>query len=104
MEQTRNENPDYANSRNDYKEKMLESNYGEVPIKMPQDRNSDFDPKVVPKHKRDISGIEGKNISVHAKGMSTRQMSDQIQDIYGFDVSESLVAGITNKIMPEIEE
>ena len=70
---------------------------------MPQDRNSDFEPRVVPKHKRDISEIEGKIISMYAKGMSTRQISDQIQDIYGFDVSESLVSGITNKLMPDIE-
>lgn len=70
---------------------------------MPQDRNSDFNPKVVPKHQRDISKIEGKIICMYAKGMSARQILDQIQDIYGFDVNESLVAGITNKIMAEIE-
>ena len=103
MEQSQEEEPEYLNSRNGYKPKTLKSNYGEVPIKVPQDRNSDFDPKVVPKHKRDISEIEGKIISMYAKGMSTRQISDQIQDIYGFDVSESLVTGITNKLMPEIE-
>lgn len=104
MEQSQEAEPAYSNSRNGYKPKTLKSNYGEVPIKVPQDRNSDFEPKVVPKHKRDISEIEGKIISMYAKGMSTRQISDQIQDIYGFDVSESLVTGITNKIMPEIEE
>ena len=103
MEQSQEEEPEYLNSRNGYKPKRLKSNYGEVPIKVPQDRNSDFEPKVVPKHKRDISEIEGKIISMYAKGMSTRQISAQIQDIYGFDVSESLVTGITNKLMPEIE-
>lgn len=103
MEQSQEEEPEYLNSRNGYKPKTLKSNYGEVPIKVPQDRNSDFEPKVVPKHKRDISEIEGKIISMYAKGMSTRQIFDQIQDLYGFDVSESLVTGITNKLMPEIE-
>ena len=103
MERTKEEDPTYTDSRNGYKPKRLKSNYGEIPIRVPQDRNSDFDPKVVPKHKRDISEIEGKIISMYAKGMSTRQISDQIQDIYGFDVSESLVSGITNKILPEIE-
>lgn len=104
MEQTQKEKPEYSNSRNGYKPKTLKSSYGEIPIKVPQDRNSDFDPKVVPKYKRDISEIEGKIISMYAKGMSTRQISDQVNDIYGFEVSESLVTGITNKIMPEIEE
>ena len=103
MGQSRQDDPTYSDSRNGYKPKTLKSNYGEVPIKVPQDRNSDFDPQVVPKHKRDISEIEGKIISMYAKGLSTRQISDQIQDIYGFDVSEGLVSGITNKIMPEIE-
>jgi len=103
MEQSQLKDPTYSDSRNGYKPKTLKSNYGEVPVKVPQDRNSDFEPKVVPKHKRDISEIEGKIISMYAKGMSTRQISDQIQNIYGFDVSESLVTGITNKIMPEIE-
>ena len=104
MKQSQKEEPEYSNSRNGYKPKTLKSNYGEVPIKVPQDRNSDFEPKVVPKHKRDISEIEGQIISMYAKGMSTRQISDQVQDIYGFEVSESLVTGITNKLMPEIEE
>jgi putative transposase len=104
MVQTQKANPEYTDSRNGYKPKTLKSNYGEVPIRVPQDRNSDFEPKVVPKHQRDISEIEDKIISMYAKGMSTRQISDQIQDIYGFDVSESLVTGITNKIIPEIEE
>ena len=104
MVQTQEADPEYTDSRNGYKPKTLKSNYGEIPIRVPQDRNSDFEPKVVPKHQRDISEIEGKIVSMYAKGMSTRQKSDQIQDIYGFDVSESLVTGITNKIMPEIEE
>jgi putative transposase len=75
-----------------------------VPIRVPQDRKSDFELKNSDKHQRDISEIEGKIISMYAKGMSVRQISGQIQDIYGFDISESLVTGITNKIMPEIEE
>lgn len=104
MERSEEEDLTYSNSRNGYKPKALKSSYGEVPIKVPQDRNSDFDPKVVRKYQRDISEIEGKIISMYAKGMSTRQISNQIQDIYGFDVSESLVTGITNKLMPEIEE
>ena len=103
MEQAQAAEPTYTDSRNGYKPKTLKSSYGKIPIKVPQDRNSDFEPKVVPKHKRDISEIEGKIISMYAKGMSTRQISDQINDIYGFEVSESLVTGITNKLMPEIE-
>lgn len=95
--------PEYHNSRNGYKPKTLHSSYGEIPIQVPQDRNSDFDPKVVPKYGKDISAIEQKIISMYARGMSTRQISDQIEEIYGFEVSESMVTGITNKLLPEIE-
>ncbi len=97
------EDPEYNDSRNGYKDKTLYSTMGEIPIQVPQDRNSDFEPKVVPKYQRDISEIEGKIIAMYARGMSTRQISDQIQDIYGFEVSEGLVTGITNKLLPEIE-
>ena len=76
---------------------------GEIPISVPQDRNSDFEPQIVPKYKRDISEIEGKVISMYARGMSVRQISDQVRDIYGFDVSEGMVTAITNKLLPEIE-
>jgi putative transposase len=97
------EDPEYNDSRNGYKDKTLHSTMGEIPIQVPQDRNSDFEPKIVPKYQRNITEIEGKIIAMYARGMSTRQISDQVQDIYGFEVSEGLVTGITNKLLPEIE-
>ena len=90
-------------SRNGYKPKTLRSNYGSVDIRVPQDRNSDYEPRIVPKYSRDISEIDEKIIRMYARGMSTRQISDQIMDIYGFEVSEALVTDVTNKILPEIE-
>lgn len=93
-----------SNARNGTKPKTLRSQYGEIPISVPQDRNSEFEPKIVPKRKKDISSIENKIISMYAKGLSTRQISDQIEEIYGFDVSEGMVSDITNKLLPEIEQ
>jgi len=98
------ERSDNNNARNGTKPKTLRSQYGAIPINVPQDRNSDFEPKVVPKRKKDISNIEQKIISMYAKGLSTRQISDQIEEIYGFEVSEGMVSDITNKLLPEIEE
>ena len=95
--------PEYHDSRNGYKPKELRSSMGEIPIQVPQDRNSDFEPQVVPKYKKNISEIEGKIIAMYARGMSVAQVSEQIQDIYGFEVSESMVTAITNKLLPEIE-
>lgn len=97
----RSDNPDY---RNGTKPKKLRSSYGEIPIDVPQDRDGDFEPQIVQKRKKDISEIERKIISMSAKGMTTRQISDIIEDIYGFEVSEGMVTNVTNKILPKIEE
>ena len=93
-----------TNSRNGKKEKMIRSKYGEIPISVPQDRESTFTPKIVPKRQKDISSIENKIIGMYAKGMTTRQISEQVEDIYGFEASETMVSNITNKLLPEIEE
>ena len=97
------EDPAYRDSRNGYKPKTLRSNYGPVEIQVPQDRNSDYEPQIVPKYGRDISEIDEKIIKMYACGMTTRQISDQLKYIYGFEVSEALVTSTTNKILPEIE-
>jgi transposase-like protein len=80
-----------TNSRNGKKTKVLRSKYGEIPISVPQDRESTFEPKIVSKRTKDISGIEEKIISMYARGLSTRQISEQIEDIYGFSVGETMV-------------
>ncbi|MGI6174337.1 MAG: IS256 family transposase [Christensenellales bacterium] len=103
MQERSETEPDYSDSRNGYKPKTLKSSMGEIPISVPRDRNSDFEPQIVPKYARDISEIEGKIISMYARGFSVRQISDQIKEIYGFDVSEGMVTAITNKLLPEIE-
>lgn len=98
------ERTDIENARNGKKSKMLRSKYGEVEIDVPQDRDSSFEPKVVRKRQKDISSIEDKIIAMYAKGLSTRQISEQIEDIYGFEVSEGMVSDITDRLLPEIED
>ena len=101
--------PKYArssseNTRNGYKQKEIKSSLGTMKINLPQDRQSTFDPKIVEKRKKDISEIEHKIISMYAKGMTTSQISNIINDIYGFEPSESLISDITDKILPMVEE
>ena len=103
-EETQKIEPDYSDQRNGYKTKTVRSNYGPVEIDVPQDRKSDYDPKIVPKYSRDISGIDEKIIRMYAGGMSVSEISEQIEEIYGFGVSEGLVTGVTNKILPKIDE
>lgn len=69
-------------------------------IDAPQDRKSTFEPQVVKKRKKDISDIEQKIISMYAKGMTTRQISETIEDIYGFETYESFISDVTDKISP----
>ena len=69
-------------------------------IYVPQDRKSTFKPKVVKKRQKDISDIDPKIISMYAKGMTTRQISDTLVDIYGFEASESFISDVTDKIIP----
>ena len=95
---------DNSNSRNGKKSKIIHRKYGEALIDVPQDREGSFEPRVVKKHQKDISAIDDKIISMYAKGMTTRQISEQIEDIYGFEVSEGLVSDITDKLLPQIEE
>lgn len=93
-----------SNYRNGHTSKTLKSSVGPVQINVPRDRNAEFEPKIVPKYKRDISDIEQKIIAMYARGMSTREINEQIQEIYGFEVSAEMVSKITDKILPEIEE
>ena len=97
----RSDNDDY---RNGYKRKQVNSRYGSMEIEVPQDRKSTFEPQVVKKRQKDISDIDQKIISMYAKGMTTRQISETIEDIYGFETSESFISDVTDKILPQIED
>ena len=86
------------------KSKTLNSSYGKLQIDVPQDRQSSFAPKVIKKRQKDISEIDNKIISMYAKGMTTRQISETINDIYGFEASEGFISDVTDKMLPRIDE
>ena len=100
----KSERSDNEDSRNGYKTKQVNSSYGSMAIDIPQDRKSTFDPQVVKKRQKDISDIDQKIISMYAKGMTTRQISETIEDIYGFEASEGFISDVTDKILPQIED
>ena len=100
----KSERSDSDDYRNGYKSKKVQSSIGEVEISVPQDRKSTFEPQIVKKGQKDISDIDQKIIAMYAKGMTTRQISDTIEDIYGFDVSEGFISNVTDKILPQIED
>jgi len=91
------------NCRNGYSTKTLKSEFGEVEIQIPRDRKGEFEPKIIPKYQRNVSGIEEKIISLYARGMSTRDIGEQLKDLYGVEISAEMVSRITDRIIPEIK-
>ena len=92
------------NKRNGHTPKTVKSEFGEFQLDIPRDRNGEFEPEIVPKYCRDISGIEEKVISLYARGMTTRDIGAEIQERYGINVSAEKVAKITDRILPEIKD
>ena len=95
---------DGNNYRNGTKKKNVRSTYGEFQVEVPQDRNSTFDPQIVKKRQKDISEIDQKIINMYARGLTTRQISEQIEEIYGFECSESFISNITDKVIDKIQD
>lgn len=100
----KSERSDNEDSRNGYKTKRINTSYGSMEIDVPQDRKSTFEPRVVKKRQKDISEIDQKIISMYAKGMTTRQISNTLMEIYGFEASEGFISDVTDKLLPQIEE
>ena len=92
------------NSRNGYSKKTVKTELGPVEVKIPRDRIGEFEPKIIPKHQRSINGIEDKILSLYAIGMTTRDISEQIKELYGVEISAETVSNITNRILPLVSD
>jgi len=92
------------NSRNGYSKKTIKSELGSVNLNIPRDRNGEFEAKIIPKHQRNVTGIEGKIMGLYAAGMTTRDISQQVKDLYDVEISAEMVSNITNRILPVVTE
>jgi len=93
------------NSRNGYGKKKLATSMGPVEINVPRDRNGEFEPQIIKKREtKTTNELEEKVLSMYAKGMTTEDISRHLNDIYGVDVSDSMISRITDKIMPVVRE
>lgn len=93
------------NSRNGTSAKTVRAgDLGEVPIEIPRDRKGEFEPILIPKYEKNISGLEEKIISMYAKGMTQRDIESHLNDIYGISLSHTSISNIIEKIMPVIKE
>ncbi|MDB5052808.1 MAG: family transposase, partial [Bacilli bacterium] len=90
--------------RNGKSKKTVVSEYGEQEIEVPRDRQGEFNPIVVKKHQSNVTGIEDQIIALYAKGVSTRDIQDHLEHLYGIEVSPTMISNVTNKIIPLIKE
>lgn len=93
-----------SNRRNGYTSKTLKTSYGNIDIKAPRDREGTFNPVSIPKRSTDVSGIENKVLAMYARGMSDRDISSTIEDMYGFELSHETISNITDRIIDTAKE
>lgn len=97
-------NKETEDSRNGYSAKTVTSSMGPIELDIPRDRNGEFEPQIVKKHQTDISTIEDQVLSIYAKGMTTRDISKHLQDVYGVDASAEMISHMTDRILPIARE
>lgn len=99
---TKNKSTD--NSRNGYSPKTVRSSQGEMELKIPRDRKSEFQPQIVKKHETDVSRIADMVTSMYAKGMTVRDIQSHLEDIYGATISPQTISNMTDRVLPLLEE
>lgn len=92
------------NYRNGSTKRKLKTQFGEVEVNVPRDRNGSYEPQILDKYQRNVDGLEEKILSLYAHGMSTRDIQEQIKNLYNIDISSELVSKISEKIMPQVNE
>jgi putative transposase len=91
-----------GNSRNGTSPKTLTTELGEIPIEVPRDRNGSFEPKLVKKHQRRFDGFDDKILSMYARGMSVRDIQAHLSELYGTEISPSLISTVTDAVVDEV--
>lgn len=91
-----------GNSRNGTSRKKLKGDFGEIELETPRDRSGTFEPKVVPKGQTRFTGFDDKILSMYARGMTTRDIEAHLKEMYGVDVSPTLISNVTDAVMEEV--
>jgi putative transposase len=90
-----------GNARNGKSKKTLKGDFGELPIDIPRDRHASFEPQIVPKHQTRWTGFDDKILSLYARGMTVREIQGHLQEMYGAEVSPTLISSLTDAVMDE---
>ena len=97
-------NKDTDDSRNGYSHKTVTSSMGNIMLDIPRDRKGEFEPQIIKKNQTDISNIEDQVLSMYAKGMTTRDISTHLRDVYGVEASAEMISHMTDRILPIAKE
>jgi len=92
-----------GNTRNGKSKKTLKSEFGELPIEVPRDRHGTFEPQLIPKHQTRWAGFDDKILSLYARGMTVREIQSHLEEMYGTEVSPSLISSVTNAVIDELK-
>jgi transposase-like protein len=101
---SKHQRSDNDNSRNGYNSKTVRTDAGEVEIKVPRDRRSEFTPQIVKKRQTVLGELEDKIVAMYSKGMTTRDIQEILSDMYGMEISASLISRLTDRILPRLKE
>jgi putative transposase len=96
--------PESANTRHGTGTKTLKSEHGELDIAVPRDRDGSFEPLLVKKRQSRLEGFEEKILALYARGMTTRDIQAQVQELYGVEVSPTFISKVTEEVMEEVRE
>jgi putative transposase len=92
-----------GNSRNGNSAKMMKGSFGHLPLEVPRDRNGTFEPKIIEKHQTHFSGFDANIISLYARGLSTREIQQHLEEIYHVEVSPTLISSVTDAVIEEVK-
>jgi len=92
-----------GNARNGKSKKTLKGEFGELPIDIPRDRQGSFEPQLIPKHQTRWSGFDDKILSLYARGMTVREIQSHLEEMYGTEVSPTLISSVTDAVVDEVK-
>jgi transposase-like protein len=92
-----------SNRRNGHLDKKVRSEYGDIALTVPRDREGSFEPLIVQKRQKSVTGIEDQILALYAKGISCREIQDHLENLYGIEVSPTFISNVTDKVLPQIQ-
>ncbi len=92
-----------GNTRNGKSKKTLKGDFGELPIEIPRDRHGTFEPQLIPKHQTRWTGFDDKILSLYARGMTVREIQSHLEEMYGTEVSPTLISSVTDAVIDEVK-